>query len=192
MAAGAGIKVAKHGNRAMSSKSGAADVLTALGVNIQASPRQTAGRWTRPTSAFCSPAPTTAPCVTFRPFAGTRISHNLQPARPPGQPGRRPAAGPGRVRQSLGGALGARCWAAWRRRAWVVHGQGLDEITTTGPTEVAEWRKARSACSRSRPSREPGAGGPDRDLRGGDPASTPGPPRPAGGAAGAPTAMSSC
>ena len=141
VAAGAGIKVAKHGNRAMSSKSGAADVLMALGVNIQASAAQNRRALDEANICFLfAPAHHGAlrHVSPIRQELGFRTIFNLLG----------PLANPaGAQRQVLGvfdsrwveplarvlGALGS-------ERAWVVNGQGLDEITTTGPTQIAEWR----------------------------------------------------
>ncbi|HYF23572.1 MAG TPA: anthranilate phosphoribosyltransferase [Caulobacteraceae bacterium] len=139
--AGAGVKVAKHGNRALSSKSGSSDVLAALGVNIQASLEQ------------CRRALDEANiCFLFAPSHHGAMRH-VAPVRT--EIGFRtvfnllgPLSNPaGARRQVLGvydqrlikpmaevlGALGA-------EHAWVVHGCGMDEITTTGHTDVAEWK----------------------------------------------------
>ena len=139
--AGAGVPVAKHGNRAQSSRSGAADVLAALGVNIEADTRQVrAALWEagicfmlapRHHSAMRHVAPT-------RVELGTRTIFNLLG----------PLVNPAGVRHQLVGVF-AEQWVEplarvlgrlGNERAWVVHGDdGLDEITTTCATQVAEW-----------------------------------------------------
>lgn len=141
VAAGAGVKVAKHGNRALSSRSGSSDVLAALGVNLQAGPELQ--RRCLDEAGICflfAPAHHGAMrhVTPIRAEIGFRTIFNvLGPLSNPA----------GAKRQLLGvydprllaplaevlGALGT-------RRAWTVHGQGLDELTTTGPSEVAEWR----------------------------------------------------
>jgi anthranilate phosphoribosyltransferase len=141
VAAGGGLKVAKHGNRAMSSKSGGADVLTELGVNIAATNAQQLQALAEAGICFMfAPAHHGAMrhVTPIRAELGFRTIFNLLG----------PLANPARAqRQVLGvydtrwveplarvlGALGA-------QRAWTVHGQGMDEITTTGETQVAEWR----------------------------------------------------
>ena len=139
--AGAGLKVAKHGNRAMSSKSGSSDVLSVLGVNLAASPAQQARALDQAGIAFLF-APTYHGAMRHvgpvRAEIGFRTVFNLLG----------PLCNPANAtHQVMGvydpalleplvevlGRLGA-------RRAWTVHGQGLDELTTTGPTEVAEWK----------------------------------------------------
>ena len=115
VAAGGGLKVAKHGNRALSSKSGTADVLTELGVNIAAPAGPAAARrWTRPASASCSPRPTTAPCATCSPIRaelGFRTIFNLLgPLTNPAGAQRQVL---GVFDEPLGRAAGPRCWARW-------------------------------------------------------------------------------
>jgi anthranilate phosphoribosyltransferase len=170
VAAGGGLKVAKHGTRAISSRSGSSDVLAALGVNIAATPRQQRAALDQANI-----------CFMFAPAHHGAMRH-VSPVRE--QLGFRtifnmlgPLSNPaGAKRQVLGvfdskwveplarvlGALGA-------TRAWVVHGEGLDEITTTGATQVAEWREGTVRLFRITPE----AVGLDRaaraDLRGGDP-----------------------
>lgn len=141
VAAGGGLKVAKHGNRAMSSKSGTADVLTELGVNIAAPPE-----------AQLKALDQAGICFLFAPAHHSAMRH-VSPIR--AELGFRtifnllgPLTNPaGAERQVIGvyaerwvkplaealGALGS-------ERAWVVHGSGLDEMTTTGETAVAELR----------------------------------------------------
>jgi anthranilate phosphoribosyltransferase len=140
--AGAGLKVAKHGNRAMSSRSGSSDVLAVLGVNIAATLEQS--RRALDEAGICflfAPAHHGAMrhVAPVRQELGFRTIFNLL------GPLSNPA---GAQRQVLGvydlrlvepiarvlGALGS-------RRAWTVHGQGLDELTTTGASQVAEWRE---------------------------------------------------
>lgn len=139
--AGAGLKVAKHGNRAMSSKSGSSDVLAALGVSLDATPEQQVLALNDAGIAFLF-APTYHGAMRHvgpvRAELGFRTVFNLLG----------PLCNPaGANRQVMGvydpnlleplvevlGRLGA-------KRAWTVNGSGLDELTTTGPTEVAEWR----------------------------------------------------
>jgi len=139
--AGAGLRVAKHGNRALSSKSGSSDVLSHLGVDLAASVEQQ--------KAALDQA---GICFLFAPMFHGAMRH-VGPIR--GEIGFRtvfnllgPLCNPaGARRQVMGvydpawleplaqvlGRLGA-------TRAWTVHGQGLDELTTTGPSQVAEWR----------------------------------------------------
>ncbi|HET8726076.1 MAG TPA: anthranilate phosphoribosyltransferase [Alphaproteobacteria bacterium] len=146
--AAAGVPVAKHGNRALSSKSGAADVLTALGVNIDADLRLVAKALrktnvcflmaTRHHSAMRHVGPT-------RVELGTRTIFNLLG----------PMSNPAGARRQLMGVFAPE-WTEplaevlgklGAERAWVVHGSdGLDEITTTGPTRVAAFDRGRVRC----------------------------------------------
>ncbi len=135
--AGAGVPVCKHGARAASSKCGTADVLEELGVAVELSPEgvlrcvQDAG------IGFCL-APRYHPAFRFaapsRREIGIPTVFNLLG----------PMANPGRVKRQLIGvanpAVAERMLASLRlhgsHRAWVVHGNGLDELTTTGVSTV--------------------------------------------------------
>ena len=139
--AGCGVPVAKHGNRKASSLSGAADVLEALGVNINADMSlvrraiHEAGigflMAQRHHSAMRHVAPT-------RTEMGTRTIFNLLG----------PISNPAGVKRQLVGVF-ARDWVKpvaevlgklGGERAWVVHGEGLDELTTAGTSFVAELK----------------------------------------------------
>ena len=140
--AGCGQKVAKHGNRAFTSKSGAADVLTALGVNIECDLKLVEYAISKAGVGFMM-APrhhsATRHVAGVRVELGTRTIFNLLG----------PLSNPAGVKRQLVGVF-ARKWVAplahtlgrlGSERAWVVHGSdGLDEITTTGPTHVAEFK----------------------------------------------------
>ncbi len=137
--AGCGVPVAKHGNRAASSRSGAADVLSALGVTIGREPETLERCIAQAGLCFMFAQTHHASMRHVAPFRvemGTRTIFNLL------GPLTNPA---GADRQLVGvfsgvwieplarvlGELGS-------RKVWVVHGSdGLDEITTTGPTHVA-------------------------------------------------------
>src|SRR5947207_7850786 len=136
--AGCGVPVAKHGNRALSSKSGAADVLRALGVNIEADlkiVRQCL--WEIGIGFLMAPRhhSATRHVAPIRVELGTRTIFNLLG----------PLSNPAGARRQLVGVFAPE----WVRpmaevlgrlgaeRAWVVHGAGVDELTTTGTTTVA-------------------------------------------------------
>src|SRR5262245_38910293 len=144
VAAGCGVPVAKHGNRALSSKSGSADGLTARGVNITADfaiVRRCL--WEIGIGFLMAPRhhSATRHVAPTRVELGTRTIFNLLgPLSSPAQ-ARRQLVGvfaPEWVRPmaEVLGRLGA-------ERAWVVHGEGLDELTTTGPTTVASFDDGR-------------------------------------------------
>ncbi len=136
--AGSGVPVAKHGNRALSSKSGAADVLAALGVNIDLSPEQI-GRCISEAGIGFMFAPAHHPAMknvgATRAELGTRTIFNLLG----------PLSNPAGVRRQMVGVF-SRQWTEslaqvlknlGAERVWVVHGSdGLDEITTSGTTTV--------------------------------------------------------
>jgi len=140
--AGAGIPVAKHGNRALSSKAGAADVLVALGVNIDAD-MALIERSIREAGVGFMMAPrhhsATRHVAGPRVELGTRTIFNILG----------PLSNPASVRRLMVGVY-AREWVEplaralgnlGAERAWVVHGaDGLDELTTTGASHVAELR----------------------------------------------------
>lgn len=140
--AGCGVPVAKHGNRALSSKSGAADVLAALGVNLDADMRLVARALEEAKVGFLM-APRHHSAMRHvgptRVELGTRTIFNLLG----------PLSNPAGARRQLMGVF-AEQWVEPLARvlanlgtqaAWVVHGlDGLDEITTTGPTRVAELK----------------------------------------------------
>ena len=137
--AGAGVPVAKHGNRALSSRSGAADVLTALGVRIDLEPAAIA-RCIREAGVGFMFAPAHHPAMKnvgpTRVELGTRTIFNLLG----------PLSNPAGVKRQMVGVF-SKQWVEpiahvlknlGASRAYVVHGSdGLDEITTAGPTSVA-------------------------------------------------------
>jgi anthranilate phosphoribosyltransferase len=139
--AGAGVKVAKHGGRAASSQSGSADVLTELGVNIASGPDLE--RRSLDEAGICFMfAPAHHPAMKHvgpvRAELGFRTLFNLLgPLTNPAGAQRQVVGVPtSRFVEPLARALGA----LGAKRAWTVHGQGMDELTTTGETEVAEWK----------------------------------------------------
>jgi anthranilate phosphoribosyltransferase len=143
--AACGVPVAKHGNRALSSKAGSADVLAALGVNIDAEPARVE-RAIREAGIGFMMAPRHHGAMRHvagaRVELGTRTIFNLLG----------PLANPAGARRQLLGVF-ARDWIEplarvlgqlGSERAWVVHGaHGLDELSTTGPSQVAELRAGR-------------------------------------------------
>ena len=137
VAAGAGVTVCKHGARGASSKSGAADTLEALGVAIDLGPDGVMRCIEQAGIGFCL-ATTFHPSFRFagpsRREIGIPTVFNLLG----------PMANPGRVKRQLIGvanpAVAARMLASLRIhgsiKSWVVHGNGLDELTTTGVSTV--------------------------------------------------------
>ena len=171
VAAGCGVPVAKHGNRALSSKSGSADVLTALGVNIDADLSIVrACLWEIGIGFLMAPRhhSATRHVAPTRVELGTRTIFNLLG----------PLSSPAYARRQLVGVFAPE----WVRpmaevlgrlggeRAWVVHGDGLDELTTAGATTVAALDNGRVetfeilAADAGLPSAR------REDLRGGEPA----------------------
>ncbi|MEO6341124.1 MAG: anthranilate phosphoribosyltransferase, partial [Caulobacteraceae bacterium] len=140
--AGAGVKVAKHGGRAASSLTGTADVLAQLGVNIAASLEQERRSLDRAGVCFMfaqAHHPAMRHVAPVRSELAFRTIFNLLgPLTNPAGARRQVVGVPSsRFVEPMAKALGA----LGAERAWVVHGQGMDELTTTGETEVAEWRE---------------------------------------------------
>lgn len=169
--AGCGVPVAKHGNRAFSSKSGAADVLGALGIDVeaefdrveQAIREANIGFLMAPRhhGAMRNVGPT-------RVELGTRTIFNILG----------PLSNPASVKRLLVGCF-SRHWIEpmarvlgnlGAERAWVVHGcDGLDELTTTGPSYVVEYNEGAVSAFEVTPN---DAGLPEarpEDLKGGTP-----------------------
>jgi anthranilate phosphoribosyltransferase len=137
---GAGLAVAKHGNRALTSRSGSADVLTSLGVKIDV-PVSTSEMCLNSTGICFMFAPlyhsATARVAGVRRDLGVRTTFNI--LGPLTNPAKAPLQIIGVFHRSLVAPM-ARCLLALgTKRAWVVHGSdGLDEITVAGNTAVAE------------------------------------------------------
>lgn len=141
VAAAAGVRVAKHGNRALSSKSGSADVLEALGVKIDAPPTVAEHCLREVHIAFLfAPAfhAATRHAAAPRRELGTRTIFNLLG----------PLTNPAGVRNQVIGVFDGR-WCTpvaqalgslGARRIYVVHGEGgMDEIAVAGTTQMAVW-----------------------------------------------------
>ncbi len=168
--AGAGTPVAKHGNRALSSKSGAADVLQALGVNIELNASQV-GACIREAGIGFMFAPAHHPAMKnvgpTRVELGTRTIFNLLG----------PLSNPASVKRQMIGTF-SRQWVEPMAQVlknlgsesiWVVHGSdGLDEITTSGPTSVAELKNGEIRTFEIAPEDAGLKRAKPEDLRGGD------------------------
>lgn len=143
--AGAGVPVAKHGNRAVSSKSGAADVLESLGVNVAVSPQDAQRALAEANIAFLfAPAyhPAMRHAAPVRQGLKLRTIFNLLG----------PLSNPAGVKRQLVGVFAPQ-WVVplaevlqrlGADHVWVVHGaDGLDELSTTGESHVAELKDGR-------------------------------------------------
>ncbi|NBZ87808.1 anthranilate phosphoribosyltransferase [Stagnihabitans tardus] len=137
--AGAGVPVAKHGNRNLSSKSGAADALTEMGLNVMVGP-EVVERCLAEAGIGFMMAPMHHPAMRHvgpvRAELGTRTIFNILG----------PLTNPAGVKRQLTGAFSARLIrpmaetlrALGSEAAWLVHGSdGTDEISIAGPTAVA-------------------------------------------------------
>jgi anthranilate phosphoribosyltransferase len=172
IAAGCGVPVAKHGNRALSSKSGAADALGALGIKVGLPPEGVERCLTEAGIGFMM-APTHHAAMRHvgpaRVELGTRTIFNLLG----------PLSNPAGVKRQLVGVFSS----AWLRpiaevlrnlgseRVWVAHGgDGLDEITTTAPTEIVELHAGEIRSFQVAPEDVGLRRADPSELKGGDPA----------------------
>ncbi len=170
--AGCGVKVAKHGNRALSSKSGAADALTALGIPVMETPLDRLPAILAEAGMCFLMAPRHHAALRHaagpRMELGTRTIFNLLG----------PLANPARVKRQMTGAFSAE----WLRpmaetlarlgteRAWLVHGMGLDELTLAGPSQVVELHQGGLRSFEVTPEDAGLPRAPATALRGGEPA----------------------
>jgi anthranilate phosphoribosyltransferase len=168
--AGAGVAVAKHGNRSVSSKSGSADVLQALGVNIEIPSHRTEECLREVGIGFL-----------FAPMMHLAMKYAIGPRR---EIGIRtifnvlgPLTNPAKVRSQIMGVYSADLTGLMARalgnlganRAFVVHGMdGLDEITITDKTKVSEFKDGKVKDYFIHPSDFGMAVGKAEDLKGGD------------------------
>jgi anthranilate phosphoribosyltransferase len=170
--AGCGVPVAKHGNRAFTSKSGAADILGALGIDVEADFAQVEQAIAEANIGFLM-APRHHGAMRnvgpTRVELGTRTIFNILG----------PLSNPASVKHLLVGCF-SRDWIEpmarvlgnlGAERAWVVHGSdGMDELTTTGPSYVVEYNHGAVSAFEITPN---DAGLPQakpEDLKGGTPA----------------------
>jgi len=142
VAAGAGVSVAKHGNRTNTRPSGSADVLAALGVNIEADPVVVSHCLAEANVGFCFAArchPAMKHAVPVRRALAVRTIFNVLG----------PLTNPAGARRQVMGVFDAALTETIARvlaglgseRAMVVHAaDGLDELSTTSPTRIAELR----------------------------------------------------
>lgn len=171
IAAACGAPVAKHGNRAASSRSGAADTLAALGVRIGLPP-ESVSRCIEEAGIGFMMAPAHHAAMRHvgptRVELGTRTIFNLLG----------PLSNPAGVKRQLLGVFSA----AWleplaevlrnlgSERVWIAHGaDGLDEITTTGPTRIVELRNGAVRAFEVTPEEAGLPRAEPASLRGGDP-----------------------
>ena len=167
--ASCGVPVAKHGNRSLSSKSGASDCLTALGVNIELSPDQITDCIEQAGIGFMF-APAHHSAMRYvgpaRVELATRTIFNLLG----------PMCNPASVKRQLLGVFAPQ-WVLTAAKVaqklgsekiWVVHGQGYDEVTVTGTTQVAELADGRVKTFEISPSDFGFDTAKDTDIAGGD------------------------
>jgi anthranilate phosphoribosyltransferase len=152
VAAAGGVPVAKHGNRSVSSRSGSADVLAALGVKIEVSP-ETAGLALDEVGIAFLFAPLLHPAMRevmpVRRELGLRTVFNLLGPLTNPAGARRQVMGV--YEEGLVDRIGGVLADLGAEHALVVHGDGMDEITTTGETRVAEVSGGQVRCYLLRP-----------------------------------------
>ena len=169
--AACGVPVAKHGNRAVTSRSGSADALQMLGVRLDATPEQMAKALKECKIAFLM-APQYHPALkaigTVRSELGIRTLFNLLG----------PLANPANVRRQLVGVPGPQWLQPFAealrqlgtQHAWVVHGAGgMDEISLSGVTDVIEIKGSMVKKFTVKPEDAGLSSAPARDLKGGEP-----------------------
>lgn len=168
--AGTGLRIAKHGNRALSSKSGSADVLMALGIKIDLTPDQISRCITEAGCGFMF-APAHHVSMKHvgpsRVELGTRTIFNLLG----------PLSNPAGVKRQVTGVF-ARAWVEplahvlnnlGSERAWICHGEGgFDEIVPSGTTWIAELKDGKVTSIEIRPEDVGIARSSAADLKGGD------------------------
>jgi anthranilate phosphoribosyltransferase len=168
--AGAGLKVAKHGNRSMSSLCGSADVVETLGIKIELSPAKIARCVDEVGIGFLyAPLLHTAMkhVVTVRRETGIRTVFNM--LGPLTNPAGANAQVVGVYSEALTEPLARVLAELGTHRAFVVHGaDGLDEISNTGPSRISEVRDGVVRNSTVRPEDLGLARASIQDLRGGD------------------------
>ena len=168
--AGAGLAVAKHGNRAASSRCGSADVLSALGVNVQAEPAVSERALNEIGICFMF-APlyhgATARVASVRRELGVHTTFNL--LGPLTNPARAPRQIIGVWERALVEPLAHTIALLGTEHAWVVHGRdGLDEVTSADKTLVAEAKNGEVDTFEIEPEDFGLARAPLDGLRGGD------------------------
>ncbi|PZF77002.1 anthranilate phosphoribosyltransferase [Aestuariivirga litoralis] len=170
VAAGAGLKVAKHGNRALSSRSGAADVLMALGVKIDVPPENISDCISEAGLGFMF-APAHHSSMKFvgpsRVELGTRTIFNLLG----------PLSNPARARRQVTGVF-SKQWVEPLAQVlqnlgceacWICHGEGgMDEIVPTGTTWISELKDGRITSFTLTPEEAGLRRSSFEDLKGGD------------------------
>lgn len=170
VAAGAGLKVAKHGNRALSSRSGAADVLMALGAKIDLAPEQISACIAEAGVGFMF-APAHHASMKYvgptRIELGTRTIFNLLG----------PLSNPAGVKKQITGVF-SRAWVEplahvlknlGSEACWICHGEGgLDEIVPTGTTWISELKAGKVSSFETTPEAVGLKRSKLEDLRGGD------------------------